>query len=70
MMNLFENDSSINLELNFSFSAYSKENDLFSIKLFIEKEYLNFYCMESEKKEYFCKVTFEELKNNKILSKQ
>ena len=58
------------LEFNYSFSAYSNEKNLISIDLFIENEYLNLYYFESEKnikKEYLCKATYEELRNNKTL---
>ena len=71
MIKFNENSSSINIKQIFSFSAYSTENELFTIDLFIEKEYLNLYCTESEKNKklvYICKVTCEELKKNKLLS--
>ena len=71
MINENETSSSINIELIFTFSAYTNEKELFSIDLFINKGYLNLHCIKSEKNKtikYLCKVAYEELKNNKILS--
>ena len=65
------NENLINNENNFSFSAYSNDKKLFLINSFIENDYLNLYCLDLEKNkkiEYICKVTYEELKQVKILS--
>ena len=64
---MYSND----LKFNFTFSAYSNDKNPISIDLYIENEYLNLYYFESKKyskKEYFCKATYEELRNNKTLS--
>ena len=57
-----------NNEKNYSFSAYSIDNNLYIINLFIENDFLNLKCKKNRKMEYLCKATYDELKNVKILS--
>ena len=70
MKNLDKENNINNNEINFIFSAYSRDKILYIINLFIENDFLNLkYNNKKYKKiEYICKVTYKELKNVKILS--
>ena len=66
MLNLDDSSSSANINLKFSFSAYSLEKKKFSIDLSIENGCFNLYCKKNIKVEYIYKDSYVELKK-KIL---